>query len=491
MISHIEEIPITPASYPFSSAERYCELSKRGYVEREYYIQGTANVYRSISNGPLVEIRTSDAPYINRCIVRTPTDPGAASGNVVVEIINPTSFMEIERMWILGHREFLRSGDIYVGITSKPNTIAKLIEFDGKRYGRLSWANPTPDVPFTFDPDELIRSGVAQPDLDPRYETGLFWDMLIDLARVLRSDAPQNPIRDFRRDLICLSGWSQSGSYLLRYINSFAEMADSGPEGQVFDAYLAGGAVHSLVVPVNQYESGRSYAPELRRVERCRQPLIAVQTESENGRMQGWRTYIDDSDRSDFRYRCYEVAGASHDTRYTYVDYYRDDEDLKRIDHLPAYTGKHAHPNDYPSEILIAAAFRNLFRWVRTGAGPTRCPRIPVDAYGENIRDAFGNSIGGLRTCLLDYPCARFCNTSRVEIGQGTVDKNSTVDGLFGHREPFSQNMLIELYGTLDHYRELCEQSTREQVSRGFVCKEDADALVEAAVRAAVAGGLV
>lgn len=44
-----------------------------------------------------------------------------------------------------------------------------------------------------------------------------------------------------------------------------------------------------------------------------------------------------DSDDPDFKYRLYEVTGASHDTQWSYVDYYQDDEDLKRIDHLPVY----------------------------------------------------------------------------------------------------------------------------------------------------------
>lgn len=34
MISGISEMPITDESYPFSSAERYCHLSAKGYAER-------------------------------------------------------------------------------------------------------------------------------------------------------------------------------------------------------------------------------------------------------------------------------------------------------------------------------------------------------------------------------------------------------------------------------------------------------------------------
>lgn len=44
MISGIFQMPITDESYPFSSAERYCHLSAKDYVEREYRVDGTANV---------------------------------------------------------------------------------------------------------------------------------------------------------------------------------------------------------------------------------------------------------------------------------------------------------------------------------------------------------------------------------------------------------------------------------------------------------------
>ena len=49
MITRLEEIPVTKESYPFASAERYLKLSERGYVEKEYYMCGTANVYETAS----------------------------------------------------------------------------------------------------------------------------------------------------------------------------------------------------------------------------------------------------------------------------------------------------------------------------------------------------------------------------------------------------------------------------------------------------------
>lgn len=489
MIQRIQEIPVSSSSYPFTSAARYLDLEKYGYQEKEYYMDGTANVYRSVGNIGQVEVRTADAPYRNRLVVRTPADPAKASGNVVVEIINPTSFMEIERMWILSYEKLMRDGDIYVGITSKPNTIAKMVEFNEERYGCLSWENPTKETPFSFTVEDVKKKGIL-PDIDICYEPGLFWDMLTDLAWLLRSDDSMNPVRGFDHRYVYLTGWSQSACYLFRYVNSFAYRDEVKRDGQVFDGYLAGGGVRNLIVPVNQYEALMDYDFRLRRIEHMEQPYISVQTESENGQFDAFRTKRPDSDYPGFLYREYEVAGASHDTMASYVNYYREDEDLKRIRHLPVYIGKHEAGNDYPSQFLFAGAFRNLFCWVREGAGPNSCERIPVDEYGKNRKDVFGNTKGGLRTCLLNYPTGRYHSTSNIEPGQSFVDPTSSEDPLFGYQEAFSPAFLKELYGSLSHYEKLCVEDTKEQISKGFLCKEDGEALIQWAVSLAKERGL-
>lgn len=488
MIMKVEEIPVTKTSYPFANAEKLVGLQEKGYVEKEYYMYGTANVYRSVDNEGTVEVKTPDAPYVNRLIVRAPQKPEECSGNVVVEIINPTAFMEIDRMWILGYREFLRNGDIYVGITSKPNTIPKLLEFDGERYGKLSWKNPS-EAPFPFDPQEIMGKGISTPDLDISYETGLFWDMLTDLAWMLREGDGMSPLKGYPAEYIYLTGWSQSACYMIRYVNSFAYRPEVKRDGCVFDGYLAAGAPRRVVTPVSQYEADHIYPERLHRIEWAEQPYIALQTETENGRYNTFRVRETDSDSPDFLYRIYDIAGASHDTMYSCVNYYREDEDMKRIGVLPSYPGKQ-EGNDYPSQILCAAAYRNLFRWVREGIGPRHCEKIKTDACGENRKDALGNSIGGLRTCLIDFPTGNYSNISEVEKGTGNCGENMEKTDVFGSQRAFSGEMLREMYGSLEQYRKLAERHTAEQVSRGFVCREDAEELVRIAVELAEKRGL-
>lgn len=488
MIQRIEEIPVSEKSYPFASAERYMHLSDRGFEEKEYYMYGTSNVYSTLPEGG-VTVKNADVPYVNRFIVREPKDPADFSGNVVVEILNATSGMDIDRMWINGYREFLRNGDIYIGITSKHNTPKKLKEFDPERYSKISWPNPTPEAPFEFTMEEYMASGVALGDLDINCEPGLFWDMLIDLAKALRTDSEINPVAAYRPEYLILTGWSQSGDYMIRFMNDFAyrEKLDQ----PLFDGYLLGGPPRSFVTPVNQYETV-STVPTMKNVtiQKAYNPTIVFHTESENSGLGGAATKRMNGDAPDFQVRQYDITGSSHDTQYSYVDYYQNDPDLVRINHLPAYVGHNAESNDYPLGILFAAGYRNLYNWIRYGFAPAKCSLIEINADEENVKDALGITKGGLRTCLLNYPTGAYYNWSDIDKGANALFPDLDKEVLFGHEEAFSAEMLTMLYGSLDHYRELVTRDTCEQVTKGFVVKEDAEDLIALAVRKAEERGL-
>ena len=75
-------------------------------------------------------------------------------------------------------------------------------------------------------------------------------------------------------------------------------------------------------------------------------------------------------------------------------------------------------------------------------------------------------------------------------MGTSIVDPTSDKDILFGYQEAFPASMLKTMYGSLENYKDLCIKDTKMQVSKGFVCKEDADYLVEWAVNLAKDRGL-
>jgi len=488
MITKVIQIPITDSSYPFASAVKRCNLEEHGYFEAEYYFEGSSNVYRTCVEGK-IEVKNADCPYVNRMIIRAPKDISAFSGNVALEIINPTSNMEIDRMWILTHKEIMRNNDIYVGFTSKPNTLKLLTSFDQERYGCLEWPNPTPDVPF----DPLIESihPIAKKDINIKYETGLVWDMITDLSTLFRDDSNMNPIRGYLPQRLVLTGWSQSAGYVRRYLNSFDNC-----ETSYYDGYLAAGGVSFMETPVNQYEYILPGEKGTARVTRCSVPFMSLQTESENANFGNQHNKSEDSDEPDFLYRNYEIAGGSHDTMSCYVDYYKDDPDIDRIASMLigplAYSGSHEQGNDYPMEYLFCAAHHNLFTWIKTGIAPNRCESIQTNANGENLRDGFGNSIGGVRTCLLNYPTAHYCTSDSIGLNQAPFSVNSKIEfSLFGYTRPFSSYLLKELYTNLDNYRVLVTDDTKKQVAKGFVLQADADDLVEYAVSKALERGLI
>lgn len=122
---------------------------------------------------------------------------------------------------------------------------------------------------------------------------------------------------------------------------------------------------------------------------------------------------------------------------------------------------------------------------------PRPAERISIDEKGLNYRDGFGNSKGGVRTCLVDYPTAHYCSEDSIGIeGSPFVRNSQSSFSAFGYTKPFSAELLNELYGSLDNYRALCQENTAIQVSLGYIIKEDAKDIVDFAVNLASKRGL-
>lgn len=112
-------------------------------------------------------------------------------------------------------------------------------------------------------------------------------------------------------------GWSQSGNYLATYVRYFLEESP-------YDAYFSAGAVHSFVTTLNQEDIASINDLSLTKINKMPKPFIAVQTESENYNFGGNDARMEDSDSEEFNFRLYEVPGATHDTKFSLLDYYAD-----------------------------------------------------------------------------------------------------------------------------------------------------------------------
>jgi alpha/beta hydrolase family protein len=202
---------VTAGSYPFGAADHQRlpqGLRRVGYVEQEYVVRGRANVYDWPGAGGAV-VRTAGAPYATRVLVRRPGRARRGSGTVWVEMLNPSNLFDLSIGWALAHRQFVRNGDAWVGITAKPVAMQALKTFDPRRYAPLSFANPLP----VSDPRNCSVTG----DSTQATENGLIWDVNSQVAAWIRSRASSNPFRFARRALRVYGfGYSQTGGYLAR-----------------------------------------------------------------------------------------------------------------------------------------------------------------------------------------------------------------------------------------------------------------------------------
>src|SRR5581483_531460 len=137
-------VPVTAASYPFLAANRLQEpidLAKIGYVEEEFFVSGRANVYDWAQDGTL-SVKTPNAPYTTRILVRRPASPAQFSGSVIVELIHAPSGNDFPEMFSWSADYVFEHHGAYVGITMDPTSITSLQKFNPTRYAPLAMANP-------------------------------------------------------------------------------------------------------------------------------------------------------------------------------------------------------------------------------------------------------------------------------------------------------------------------------------------------------------
>ncbi|MCX4315606.1 MAG: alpha/beta hydrolase domain-containing protein, partial [Lachnospiraceae bacterium] len=124
----------------------------------------------------------------------------------------------------------------------------------------------------------------------------------------------------FGKCYLYLTGWSQSGGYVTRIVNSFAYLPEHCEDSPLFDGYLAAGCGAEMA-PMNAYEGGsrfgRGGVPKGSRMG-AKEPYININTESENRHV----SWIGDSDQPGYLFRTYQIPGSSHDSSYNLLQYY-------------------------------------------------------------------------------------------------------------------------------------------------------------------------
>ena len=106
----VTAVPSTATSFPALAISRNLaplDLAKAGYVEEEFLVSGTANVYDWAADGSL-SVKTPDAPYVTRILVRRPAAAARFSGSVMVEIPNTARRFDWSMMFGYVNEQLMR-----------------------------------------------------------------------------------------------------------------------------------------------------------------------------------------------------------------------------------------------------------------------------------------------------------------------------------------------------------------------------------------------
>ena len=453
------------------------DLGPLGYVEHEFFVEGTARTFTSdspLSSDGRWQVRPWVGPdgsrdgaadYRTRIVVRRPVDVGARVPSVIVEWLNVSGGLDADPDWTFLHDEIIRAGDIWVGVSAQ-------------RDGIFPGGNPLGEMLALVRADPVRYGSLIHPGDDASF------DIFTQVGALLRSDTGLL-LGGATPDVIVAVGESRSAERLTTYVNAFGH-------GDVYDAYLLHSR-HAVGAPLRA-EGLRADAvvapdPTLLRVD-LRVPVMVLEAENDvAGERIGYRRA---RQRDSDRLVAWEIAGAAH------VDAYGlglgDRDDGSGVADAALFAAMGAPPssvysgviecespiNTGPHTYVARAALAHLLRWARGGEAPSSMPPLEVDTTGRDlVRDEAGNALGGVRTPQVDVPVAALSGMGQVAGG---------FCELFGTTTPLARDELARRYPTRAAFDDAWLAALDRAVTSGAIL--DADAVrLRAVVRDAALGG--
>jgi hypothetical protein len=464
-------IPVTSTSYPFGAADHALapqNLKQLGYVEEEFLISGTANVYDWPGLGPAT-VRVSNASYSTRVLLRRPISRSKFSGNVAVEMLNPSNRFDLNIGWALSYKEFVRNGDAWVGITAKPVAVSALKNFNLERYQALLWANPV-------RLDDSRNCAQVPMDSERTTENGLVWDIYTQTGAWLRSRDKSNPLlygvgENGVHPVTHLFAWgySQVGGFLVTYANAIHPLDVKANGKPMFDGYLIGTPV--LATPINQCAAPIAANDPRRLVHNTGVPVIRVMTQSDY--LLAIAARQPDSDTVAERFRNYEFAGAGHATPDELQFSARPADIVKAGRSVPPMNCNEGPRSGFPSHVGFNAAWRNLVAWVREDVPPPHAEPIRVE-NANPVVDELGNVRGGVRSSLIDVPTSTWSGASTGE----------SFCFIAGNEKPLDMSLVKQLYPDHKTYERKVIENVEKLVKERWITRADGDELISEARKA-------
>ncbi len=407
------------------------DLSSHGYIEEEYFIEGTANRY-SGTGQETGEILESGHPYRTRLVVRRPESVASFNGVVLVEWINVTGGPDKDIDWWQSGVHWMRNGYAYIVVSAQQMGIDTMQQWSEERYGSL---------------DTTSGGAVENDDLS--------FDIFAAVGKAINRQGEEtgtgtvNILPGFYAEQIIATGHSQSASRLATYINNIH------PLDPVFDGFMVHGGGGLI---------------------RDDQPVKVFKIMAETDMARRAATPQPDTDN----FRQWEVAGSSHvdvpfEIEYARVRNLREGLPIEGV--VPRDTECTLPPYSHvPFRDVMNSAYEHLVRWIRDDVPPPLADRIQLRRalpQVEFARDEFGNVLGGIR--LAEHAVATAKNTG---LNSGTTNRFCF---LYGSHEPFDQQTLRSLYSNHDEYVKAVEQVVQQNLADGYILPDAAERTIEEA----------
>jgi hypothetical protein len=477
--SHGYPYDAVPTSPSFPGAPTI-NLAHYGYVEREFLMSGTANVYQQSgfwgSNGVWnVSVAQSNVPYTTRLLVRYPTNPAKFNGTVIVEWLNDTTGGDQDPVWSEIYREVLSKGYAYVGVSAQTGSMVEDKTWDPQRYGALGDTND-----------------------------GQSYDIFSQAAQVARADAG-NLLGGLHPTTVIGAGDSQSAFRVATYYNAIQ------PLSHAFDGFLAVGR-GVLAAPIGSGLVAFSPFPALIRTD-ITTPFLQIETEGDIEEL-GF-AFARQPDNADLR--TWELAGAAHidlhEGLYEAGTILRENPSLTAPQCVFGVMANGAtQPDNMGVFELEDSALIALRRWITQGVAPPSGNQIATTPFFNIVeRDQYGNALGGIRLPDIQVPTETYSAINFSQPSQESLSPSqlfTTLQNIFstlmtgvitdpalrdeglclleGYYTPFAQATLQSLYPTHGAYVSAFTAAAAADKAAGFLTPADYRTAVAAAKAAPV-----
>ncbi|MFM2416261.1 MAG: hypothetical protein RL385_984 [Pseudomonadota bacterium] len=423
--------PIRGQNPPF--AINPVDVAAHGFVEEEFFLEGSAATYLSTGprglDGKWAATADARAAYKTRLLVRRPREASAFNGTVLVEWLNVTGNVDAEVGFGVMSDELLRGGYAYVGVSVQNAGVDALKLSDGERYATL------------------LHPG-----------DGHAYDIFAQAGAAIGWPRAENPLGNLHAARLVAYGESQSAMRMITFINAVH------PLTEVFDGFIVHSRAGWGAAVGTEADALLGDGTPVRVREDLRGRVLQFFTESEIVLPLGPAHAARQPDNAQLR--TWEAAGTAHADQHM--------------------LGKGADVgcglvNDGQQHVVVKAALRAMHRWLRDGVAPPSGTPLMVDAAKNAIlRDANGNALGGIRTPAVDAPIATLTGEAA---GLASINPLCM---LFGQTTPFTPELLQKLYPTHADYVDAVRRSARSARDAGFVLPEEEAALVAEAEAAPI-----